>query len=77
MGMERISDEDMGLVVGGLFTWNRSINIMKYEHKDGSITNYEVLNFDEAWNLSNRLHSKNVPEDEILKQLIENGYIAG
>jgi hypothetical protein len=50
---------------------------MKYEHEDGSITNYEVLNFDEAWNLSNSLHSQNVPEDEILKQLIENKYIAG
>ncbi len=77
MSMERINDEDMGLVVGGLFTWNRSTNIMKYEHEDGSKTLHKVLDFEKAWELSNQLHGKNLTEDEILNKLISNGYIAG
>lgn len=77
MSMEQIKDEDMGLVVGGIFIWHKDTMNLTYEHADGSKTLHKVLDFEKAWELSNQLHGKNLTEDEILNKLISNGYIEG
>lgn len=77
MSTEQINDEDMGMVVGGLFKWFRNSNTMEYIHQNGKTTKHQVLDMNQAWELSNELHGQLVPEDEILNQLISNGYIAG
>lgn len=77
MSMERINDEDMGMVVGGFFDFDRCGDTLIYTHQDGKTTVHPVIDMNKAWELSNDLHGQLVPEDEILKQLIENKYIAG
>ena len=70
-----LPDEMLEQVVGGLFTWSRRSMEMKYDHPDGSTTIYKVLDMDKAWERSNMLHAQNMPEDDILKDLISKGYI--
>ena len=77
MSMERINDEDMGMVVGGLFIWHMKNKTMTYTHQNGKTTVHQVIDMNQAWELSNELHGQLVPEDEILNQLISKGYIAG
>jgi hypothetical protein len=38
---------------------------------------HKILNAKEGWRLSNKLHGQLVPEDTILQELINAGYIAG
>ena len=72
-----LSDEVLDEVVGGFFSWNTKTMTMKYSHQDGSVTTHKILDLDKAWERSNILHSQKMPEDEILKDLIAKGYIAG
>ena len=74
---EIIIDEALESVVGGLFRWHKKSLVLDYTHKDGTVTYHKVLDFAKGWELSNNLHGQNVPEDEILRQLISKGYIAG
>ena len=74
---EIIDDESLEKVVGGLFEWYPRYNVMKYTHDDGSVTKHTVLDYSKAWELSTKLHGQFVPEDEILEQLIQSGYVAG
>ena len=72
-----INEGELNKVVGGLFTWHKDSKVMDYTHADGSITYHKILNYDKGWEMSNQLHAKFVPEDEILKKLIDEKYIEG
>lgn len=72
-----INEEDLENVVGGFFHWHKKSLVLDYTHEDGSITYHKVLDYAKGWELSNNLHAKHVPEDEILQQLIDAKYIAG
>ena len=73
----KLDDEMLEEVVGGLFSWSRKKMTMTYSHPDGTTTVHKVLDLDKAWERSNILHSKKMNEDDILKDLISKGYIAG
>jgi len=72
-----LQDEQVENIVGGLFAFNGRTNILTYTHADNSVTTHKILDYKKAWEMSNDLHGKNVPEDDILKQMIANGYIEG
>ena len=72
-----ITDADLDQVVGGFFSWDTNTGIMTYTHKNGGETYHKILNAKAGWKLSNKLHGELVPEDEILQELINAGYIAG
>lgn len=72
-----LKDDVLDEVVGGLFAWSRKSMTMTYSHADGSKTTHKVLDLDKAWERSNILHSQNMSEDAILRDLISKGYIAG
>lgn len=74
---EVVNEQDLDKVVGGLFDWYPNYNVMIYTHPDGSQTRHTILDYKEGWKLSNQLHGEFVSEDEILKKLIQAGYIAG
>ena len=48
---------------------------MTYTHKDGSVTEHKILDAKKAWETSNLMHAKLIPEDEILAALISDGYL--
>ncbi len=77
MSTERIDIEsqDLEKVVGGSFQFDTKTNTMTYTHKDGSVTEHIILNAKKAWEISNLMHAKLIPEDEILATLISNGYL--
>ena len=79
MSPERMDlpESDLEQVVGGLFSFNGITGILTYTHKDGSETKHKLLDAKAAWALSNQLHGQLIPEDEILAQLIQAGYVAG
>ena len=79
MSSERInlSSEELEKVVGGFFHFNTNTMTMKYTHEDGTVTYHKILNAEKAWEMSNQMHAKRIPEDDILKELIDNKYIAG
>ena len=56
---------------------NHYTGIMTYTHKDGSTTEHQILDARKAWETSNQMHGQLVPEDEILKELVDKGYIGG
>ena len=72
-----INEEILEQVVGGFFSFNGNTNILTYTHGDGTVTKHKILKYSEAWKMSNDLHGKNVPEDQILSQMISKGYIEG
>ncbi len=72
-----IDDQELDSVVGGFFDFNTYTGIMTYTHKDGSTTEHKILNARKAWETSNQMHGQLVPEDEILKELVDKGYIGG
>lgn len=73
----KIADEALEQVVGGLFAFNGLTNTITYTHEDGSVTYHKILDYKKAWTMSNDLHGQNVPEDTILAKLIASGYVAG
>ena len=77
MSAERIDIEckELENVVGGFFQFNTNTNIMTYTHKDGSVTEHKILDAKKAWETSNLMHAKLIPEDEILAALISDGYL--
>lgn len=72
---EQITDKELEMVVGGLFQFDSHKNTMTYTHKDGTITIHRVIDMKKAWEMSNNLHGKNIPEDDILKRLVASNYI--
>ena len=74
---KEIEENDLEKVVGGLFEWYPKYKVMQYTHEDGSVTNHKILDYDKGWALSTKLHGQNVPEDDILAQLIAAKYIEG
>ncbi|MBR2258957.1 MAG: hypothetical protein IJ899_16845 [Blautia sp.] len=70
-----IDEENLEHVVGGFFNFNGTNNTMTYYHPDGTVTVHKVLDFKLAWKMSNDLHGQNVPEDNILSQMVSAGYI--
>lgn len=74
---ESINEDVLDCVVGGFFHWHKKSLVMDYTHMDGTVTTHQILDYAKGWELSNNLHAQNVPEDEILRQLISKGYIAG
>ena len=72
---EKLDNIEIGEVVGGFFHFDTNQNEMTYTHKDGTETKHEIVDAKQAWVMSNNLHGQLVPEDEILKQLVDNGYI--
>ena len=70
-----IKEEVLDNVVGGLFYWHKDTQVMDYTHKDGTVTYHQILDYEKGWEMSNNLHGQKVPEDDILKRLIDNHYI--
>ena len=77
MSTQRIDIEGKELenVVGGSFQFNTKTNTMTYTHEDGSVTEHTILDANKAWETSNLMHAKMIPEDEILATLISYGYL--
>ena len=76
MSFEKIDENKLEKVIGGKFCWNSNTGIMTYTHKDGSKTTHRILDLDKGYDLSDKLHGQGMPEDDILAQLINAGYIA-
>lgn len=75
---KNISDEALEYVVGGYMNMNYNTKILTYTHEETKVvTRYKILDFEKAWKTSNALHSQNVHEDNIIAELISNGYISG
>lgn len=75
MSKVALNDENLDQVVGGLMRFNYRTQVMTYTHEDGTQTTHNILDFDNAWDLSNELHAKNIHEDNILKALKDQHYI--
>ena len=75
-GRKIIDDKSLEKVVGGFFHFNGYDETITYSHKDGSQTVHKVLDMDKAWETSNNMHAKNIPEDDIMKELQDKGYVA-
>ena len=73
--MERIQDEILDKVVGGFFDFKPREQNLIYTHLSGDVTYHKILDYDKAWELSNKLHALNVDEDSILEELINNNYV--
>ena len=73
---ERLNDDNMEYVVGGYMNMNYNTKILTYTHEETkNVTRYQILDFENAWKLSNELHSQNHHEDSIIAELISRGYI--
>ena len=76
MAKEMLHDDELDQVNGGFMHFNRDSNVLTYTHEEtGQVTTYQVLNFDKAWEESNRLHAECYHEDYIIKYLKYYGYI--
>lgn len=77
MAREALNDESLNRVVGGWMHFNYYTQVLTYTHEEtGQVTNYNILDFENAWKLSNELHGQNLHEDAIMAQLMSRGYIA-
>lgn len=72
-----LDDELLDEVVGGLFKWNPNTMKLKYIHDDGSVTYYNILDFEKGWQMSNNLTGQFMDEDQIIAKLIAANYIEG
>ena len=76
MAKQLIDEENLDQVVGGLMNFNYKTKVLTYTHEEtGAKTKYQILDFENAWKLSNSLHSQNLHEDKIVAQLKAKGYI--
>ncbi len=75
-GRKIIDEKSLEKVVGGFFHFNTNNNTITYSHKDGSKTVHKILDLDKAWETSNNMHAKKIPEDDIMKELENKGYVA-
>ena len=73
--MERMDDNLLENITGGQFNLNSTTNTLTYINQAGTVTEYEILNYDKAWDLINTLSAQNIPEDLIIAKLIGNGYL--
>ena len=73
--MERMDDNLLENITGGQFNLNRTTNTLTYINQAGTVAEYEILNYDKAWDLINTLSAQNIPEDLIIAKLIGNGYL--
>ena len=71
-----IEDKNLEKVVGGFFHFNGNNGTITYSHKDGSQTVHQVLDMDKAWETSNMMHAQKIPEDDIMRELENKGYVA-
>lgn len=71
-----LNENELENVVGGAFVFDSSTSTLTYYHDDGSITQHTILDYNNAWNSSNKWHARNYTEDDILNGLISRGYIA-
>ncbi len=76
MAKQMINEESLDQVVGGLMNFNYNTKILTYKHEETGVkTTYQILDFENAWKLSNSLHGQNLHEDKIIAQLKAKGYI--
>ena len=75
-GRKIIDEKSLEKVVGGFFLFSGSAQTITYTHKDGSTTVHQVLNMDKAWETSNNMHAQKIPEDDIMRELQNQGYVA-
>ena len=71
-----LNDEELDQVVGGIMNFNAQTNKMTCCDGDGRVTQYNILNYEKAWEMSNKLHIQGMPEDAIINRMIDNGYIS-
>ena len=71
-----LSDEELDQVVGGIMNFNAQTNKMTCSYDDGRVTQYKILNYQKAWEMSNKLHIQGMPEDAIISRMIDSGYIS-
>ena len=72
-----INSSDLDKVVGGALVFHSKSLVLDYVKDDGTTTKYKILDLNKAWELSNQLHAKFVPESQIIAQMISNKYIQG
>ena len=73
--VQKLNDNDLDQINGGLMDFNG--DVLTYTSPEtGVVTTYTILNYDEAWKMSNDMHAQNYREDTIIKKLKQNGYIA-
>ena len=70
-----LSDEEMEKINGGYMDFNAKTQIMTFLHADGSVTTHQILDYDNAWYWCNYYHGINVPEENILNWLVQQGYV--
>ena len=76
MSKVMLNDENSKNITGGFLQFDEPAMTLKYTHVEtGDVTYYTVLDFDKAWKLNNLLHAQNRREDNIIKALLDNGYI--
>ena len=62
-------------LLGGVFDFKPREQNLIYTHLSGEVTYHKILDYDKAWELSNKLHALNVDEDSILEELINKQYV--
>lgn len=72
-----ISDDELENISGGYMQFDQPTKVLTYYHKDGSITQHQILQFKNAYSANNDMHTQGIPEDDILANLIAMGYVAG
>ena len=60
---------------GGYFYLNPNTNVLTYTNSEGQISEYKILDYNNAEKMINSLYAQGVSQDEILQRLIAAGYI--
>lgn len=76
MSKEMINEEKLDQVVGGFMNFNYNTQKLTYKHEEtGAVTTYDIVDFENAWKMSNSLHGQNLHEDTIIQRMMSAGYI--
>ena len=74
--MEQLKDEDLEQVAGGLFYFYPNTMRLTFTDEEAGFEKvYKILDYAEAWRISNELHGENVKESEIIEVMIDQGCI--
>jgi len=60
---------------GGHFYLNPNTNLLTYTNSEGQISEYKILDYNNAEKMINSLYAQGVSPDEILQRLNAAGYI--
>ena len=75
MSREMLEEENLVQVVGGCMQFNSRWKEMIYTDGQGTEKSFRIFDLNNAWKMSNDLHSQNIPEDQIIEKMLMYGYI--